>query len=91
MKGDEITGIEAAAQHEGVEVFHAGTAIKDGRLVAAGGRVLNVCASGATLRDALKRAYLATSVIHWKGKRYATTSGAGSWTAPPLEPSRAAA
>ncbi len=67
-KGDEITGIEAAAQQEGVEVFHAATAIKDGRLVAAGGRVLNVCASGSTLRDALKRAYTAAGAINWSSK-----------------------
>ncbi len=67
-KGDEITGIETAAQHEGVEIFHAATAVKDGRLVAAGGRVLNVCASGSTLRDALKRAYTAASAIHWPHK-----------------------
>ncbi len=67
-KGDEITGIQTAAQHDGVEVFHAGTAIKDGRLVAAGGRVLNVCASGATLRDALKRAYTSASAIQWPSK-----------------------
>ena len=68
IKGDEITGIETAAQQEGVEVFHAATAVKDGRLVAAGGRVLNVCASGATLRDALKRAYTAATAIHWQHK-----------------------
>ncbi len=67
-KGEEITGIEAAAQQEGVEIFHAATAVKDGRLVAAGGRVLNVCASGSTLRDALKRAYTATAAIHWPSK-----------------------
>ena len=68
VKGDEITGIETAVQQEGVEVFHAATAVKDGRLVAAGGRVLNVCASGATLRDALKRAYTAASAISWRHK-----------------------
>ncbi len=67
-KGDEITGIETAARQEGVEVFHAATAVKDGRLVAAGGRVLNVCASGSTLRDALKRAYTAAASIHWQHK-----------------------
>ncbi len=67
-KGEEITGIAAAAQQEAVEVFHAATAIKDGRLVAAGGRVLNVCASGSTLRDALKRAYTAAAAIHWPSK-----------------------
>ncbi len=67
-KGDEITGITTAAQHEGVEVFHAGTAVKDGKLVALGGRVLNVCASGTTLRDALKRAYTSAAAIQWPNK-----------------------
>ncbi len=67
-KGDEITGPETAAKLEGVEIFHAATAVKDGRLVAAGGRVLNVCASGATLRDALKRAYIAAADIKWPHK-----------------------
>ncbi len=68
VKGGEITGIETAAQQEGVEIFHAATAVKDGQLVAAGGRVLNVCASGATLRDALKRAYTAAAAIQWPHK-----------------------
>ena len=68
IKGDVITGIETAAAQEGVEIFHAGTAVKDGQLVAAGGRVLNVCASGATLRDALKRAYTAAAAIRWESK-----------------------
>ncbi len=68
IKGGEITGLETAAQQEGVEIFHAATAVKDGRLVAAGGRVLNVCASGSTLRDALKRAYTAATAIRWPHK-----------------------
>ncbi len=67
-KGGVISGLEAAAAQDGVEVFHAGTAVKDGQLVAAAGRVLNVCATGATLRDALKRAYTAASAIHWPEK-----------------------
>ncbi|MCP3959866.1 MAG: phosphoribosylamine--glycine ligase [bacterium] len=67
-KGDVITGLEAAAGQEGVEIFQAGTAIKDGQLVAAGGRVLNVCASGATLRDALKRAYGAATAVRWDNR-----------------------
>ncbi len=68
IKGDEITGLETAARLEGVEIFHAATAVKDGRLVAAGGRVLNVCASGATMRDALKRAYTASASVQWQHK-----------------------
>jgi phosphoribosylamine--glycine ligase len=68
VKGEPITGLEAAAKIEGVEIFHAGTAMKDGQLVAAGGRVLNVCATGPDLRDALKRAYTAAQAIQWPHK-----------------------
>jgi phosphoribosylamine---glycine ligase len=68
VKGDEITGLADAARQEGVEIFHAATAVKDDRLVAAGGRVLDVCASGATLRDALKRAYVAANTVRWEHK-----------------------
>ena len=45
-KGSVINGLDEAAKVEGVEIFHAGTASKDGRIVANGGRVLNVCALG---------------------------------------------
>jgi phosphoribosylamine--glycine ligase len=48
-----------------VVLFHAGTAIRDGVLVAAGGRVLNVCARGATLAEARTRAYAAIDRIDW--------------------------
>lgn len=68
VKGEAITGIENASQQEGIEIFHAATATKDDQLVAAGGRVLNVCASGPSLRDALKRAYLAAAMIRWPSK-----------------------
>ena len=44
VKGTEIRGLEGAGRLEGVEIFHAGTALKDGRIVANGGRVLNVTA-----------------------------------------------
>ncbi len=51
---------------EGVEIFHAGTARRsDGALVAAGGRVLNVCARGADLAEARLRAYAAVDMIAW--------------------------
>ena len=67
VKGEIITGLELG-QQDGVEVFHAGTALKENHVVAAGGRVINVCASGPTLRDALKRAYSASSAIRWPSK-----------------------
>lgn len=50
---------------EGVQVFHAGTALQGGLLKAAGGRVLNVCALGATLAEARARAYAAVDAIDW--------------------------
>ncbi len=68
VKGEAITGLERAEQHEGVFVFHAGTAVQEDRLVTAGGRVLNICATGQTLRDALKRAYSAANEIRWPSK-----------------------
>ena len=65
VKGTEIRGLEAAAAGEGVEIFHAGTALKDGRLVAAGGRVLSVTALGKTVKEAQARAYAAVDRIDW--------------------------
>ncbi len=52
---------------EGVKVFHAGTVLGGGALKAAGGRVLNVCARGATLEEARERAYAAVDKIDWPG------------------------
>lgn len=59
--GGPIGGLDAVP--EGVEVFHAGTAMRDGRLVAQGGRVLNVTASGATVTEAQRRAYAGVDAI----------------------------
>jgi phosphoribosylamine--glycine ligase len=64
-KGSVIEGLDAAAMVEGVEVFHAGTAEQGGRIVANGGRVLNVCACGATVAEAQARAYRAVDLIRW--------------------------
>jgi len=64
-KGSRIRGIDAAAKVEGVEIFHAGTVAKDGAIVANGGRVLNVCASGKTVAEAQARAYQAVDRINW--------------------------
>ena len=49
-KGTRIDGLDDAAKIEGVEIFHAGTMAKDGAILANGGRVLNVCAMGKTVR-----------------------------------------
>jgi phosphoribosylamine---glycine ligase len=65
-KGFEITGIAEAEALGDVKVFHAGTAMKDGRLVNTGGRVLGVTALGATTAEAQKRAYQAVEKIHWR-------------------------
>ena len=74
-KGVPISGIEAAGQQPGIVVFHAGTAIKDGRIVTAGGRVLNVTATGPTLDEALDKAYAAVKLIHFDGMHYRTDIG----------------
>jgi phosphoribosylamine--glycine ligase len=66
-RGSEIRGLDAAQAVEGVEIFHAGTARDGGRLVAAGGRVLNVSARGKTLTEARERAYAAVARIDWPG------------------------
>jgi phosphoribosylamine--glycine ligase len=66
-RGSEIRGLEAAAALEGVTIFHAGTRIEDGRVLADGGRVLNVTATGATLAQARARAYAAIDRIDWPG------------------------
>jgi phosphoribosylamine---glycine ligase len=65
-RGSEIRGLEAAASIPSVQVFHAGTGKDaDGRLRAAGGRVLNVCATGATVAAARELAYAAVRTIDW--------------------------
>lgn len=55
-KGGEINGMEAAREDDGI-IFHAGTAMRDGKLIANGGRVLNVTASGSNVTDAKDAAY----------------------------------
>jgi phosphoribosylamine---glycine ligase len=64
-KGTRIEGLDDAAKVEGVEIFHAGTVSKDGHILANGGRVLNVCASGKTVTEAQQRAYEAIDRIQW--------------------------
>jgi len=63
-----IEGLDDAAQTEQVEIFHAGTMTKNGDdIYANGGRVLNVCARGKTVREAQHRAYAAVDKIKWPG------------------------
>src|SRR5215813_3295347 len=64
-KGSLIEGLEAAAEIEGVEIFHAGTKAEGGRIVANGGRVLNISALGRTVAEAKARAYAAIDRIRW--------------------------
>ena len=64
-KGTRIEGLDDAAAIQGVEIFHAGTVAKDGAILANGGRVLNVCASGSTVTEAQARAYAAVDRIKW--------------------------
>ena len=64
-KGSEIRGLYEAQRLSNIQVFHAGTARKDGKIVAAGGRVLNVTATGKTVRQAQERAYAAVDLIDW--------------------------
>jgi phosphoribosylamine--glycine ligase len=64
-KDTRIEGLDAAAQIEGVEIFHAGTKADGDHIVASGGRVLNVCARGKTVRNAQSRAYAAVDLIKW--------------------------
>ncbi len=66
-KGTEIRGLEAAREVAGVEIFHAGTRRDGERILADGGRVLNVTALGATVAEAQARAYEAISKIDWPG------------------------
>ena len=66
-KGSEIRGLEAAGAIDGVEIFHAGTERRDGRLLATGGRVLNVTARARTVAEAQARAYAAIDRIDWQG------------------------
>jgi phosphoribosylamine--glycine ligase len=64
-KGSEIRNLEAAAKVEGVQIFHAATERRDARLVAVGGRVLNVTALGDSVMEARDRAYRAVDLIDW--------------------------
>ena len=67
---EEITGIDEAEKNQKIKVFHAGTKIRDGKLIATGGRVLNVTSIDHTIENARDNAYEAIKKIHYKGKIY---------------------
>ncbi|MEO0569501.1 MAG: phosphoribosylamine--glycine ligase [Pseudomonadota bacterium] len=64
-KGNAINGLKTCAEDSSHMVFHAGTVQQDGQIVASGGRVLNITARGATLREAADRAYVMVDQIDW--------------------------
>jgi phosphoribosylamine--glycine ligase len=77
-KGDVISGLADAAAIEGVEVTHAGTAIEDGEIVTAGGRVLNVTGLGPTPGEARDSAYRAAGLIWFEGMQMRGDIAAGA-------------
>jgi phosphoribosylamine--glycine ligase len=70
VKGEVIEGLDVAAAMPDVAVFHAGTALQDGHIVTAGGRVLGVTALGSDVADAVSRAYRAVGEISFAGAHY---------------------
>jgi phosphoribosylamine--glycine ligase len=68
--GHVIRGLDEAAQVAGTKVFHAGTALRDGEFVNAGGRVLGVTARAGDVAAARDMAYQAVAKIDWKGMHY---------------------
>ncbi len=75
-KGLPITGLDDAAKIDDLMVFHAGTALVDGKIVNQGGRVLGVTGLGDTVRDAIDKAYVGVKVIHWDNVHYRNDIGA---------------
>jgi phosphoribosylamine---glycine ligase len=65
QRGSVIEGLDAAAEIEGVEIFHAGTRADGGKVLANGGRVLGISALGRSVREAQARAYQAVDRIRW--------------------------
>jgi phosphoribosylamine--glycine ligase len=76
-RGDAITGVGEALAQPGVLLFHAGTALQDGRLLTAGGRVLSVVGRGVTLDEAARTAYSAVAHVQFDGMQYRRDIGKG--------------
>jgi len=75
-KGKEITGLDTAARKQGVMVFHAGTALRDGKVVTDGGRVLGVTGLGPTVKAAIETAYTGVREISFDGMQFRKDIGA---------------
>ncbi len=75
-KGKVIEGLEDLKEEKDIVVFHAGTDIKEGKVVTAGGRVLNVCGLGNTFGEAREKVYNAISKISFEGMHYRKDIGA---------------
>jgi phosphoribosylamine--glycine ligase len=76
-----IRGLDLAAKVPGVQIFHSGTRVNENNeVVTAGGRVLSITATGATMPEARKRAYEAASMIQFEGKQMRTDIGAAAGT-----------
>jgi phosphoribosylamine--glycine ligase len=67
VSGRPIRGLDEAAKIVDVQVFHAGTSLKDGQVVTDGGRVLGVTALGSSISAAKLQAYTAVKAIRWDG------------------------
>ncbi len=74
-KGKTIEGLEEVAQMKDIFIFHAGTEIKEGRVVTSGGRVLGVTGLGEDIPEAIERTYQAVKKISWEGVHYRTDIG----------------
>ncbi len=75
-KGKVIEGLEDLKKERDIMVFHAGTDIKEGKIVTAGGRVLNVCGLGNTFGEAREKVYNAINKIRFEGMHYRKDIGA---------------
>ncbi len=74
-RGHEIHGLRETAALKDVVVFHAGTAVKDGKTVTSGGRVLGVTGLGKDIEEAMTRTYQAVGHIRWENAHYRTDIG----------------
>ncbi len=75
-KGNVISGLEKAAGHKGVMVFHSGTSLKDGKVVTDGGRVLGVTGLGPVIAAAIDNAYAGVREISFEGAHFRGDIGA---------------
>lgn len=76
VKGVSVLGLEAVKGLDKVQVFHAGTSKKNGKIVSSGGRVLGVTALGKTIQEAQGNVYAAVQKISFEGAHYRRDIGA---------------